>query len=81
MNTTRTRLIKILVEQLNVNGDQITDDSNLKEDLGMDSLDTVEVSICIEDEFKITINVEETEVLAEGTFADLVGRVDAKLAA
>ena len=42
---------KILAEQLELDADEITMDSNLVEDLGIDSLDFVDIVMSLEDEF------------------------------
>ena len=51
----------IIVEQLGVDGDDITMDTNLTRDLEADSLDAVEIIMAIEDEFDIEIPDEEAE--------------------
>jgi acyl carrier protein len=52
---------KIIAEQLMVDLDEVTDDASFIEDLGADSLDTVEMIMEIEDEFGIEIPDEDAE--------------------
>lgn len=52
---------KIIAEQLMVELDEVTDDASFIEDLGADSLDTVEMIMEIEDEFGIEIPDEDAE--------------------
>ena len=53
----------IIVEQLGVNADQVTSDAKFIEDLGADSLDTVELVMALEEEFGQEIPDEEAEKL------------------
>jgi acyl carrier protein len=52
---------QIIAEQLMVELDEVTDDASFIEDLGADSLDTVEMIMEIEDEFGIEIPDEDAE--------------------
>ena len=54
---------EIVVEQLGVNPDQVTPDAKFIEDLGADSLDTVELVMALEEEFGQEIPDEEAEKL------------------
>jgi acyl carrier protein len=54
---------EIIVEQLGVNPDQVTPDAKFIEDLGADSLDTVELVMALEEEFGQEIPDEEAEKL------------------
>ncbi len=54
---------QIIAEQLMVELDEVTDDASFIEDLGADSLDTVEMIMEIEDEFGIEIPDEDAEKL------------------
>jgi acyl carrier protein len=51
----------IVVEQLGVKEDQVKNDSSFVEDLGADSLDTVELVMALEEEFGCEIPDEEAE--------------------
>ena len=53
----------IIVEQLGVNADQVTPEARFIEDLGADSLDTVELVMALEEEFGQEIPDEEAEKL------------------
>ncbi|MBR5922302.1 MAG: acyl carrier protein [Clostridia bacterium] len=53
----------ILSEQLEVNPDIITMDTNIADELGADSLDVVELLMAIEEEFEVEIPDEEIESL------------------
>ena len=53
----------IIVEQLGVNPDQVNPDAKFIEDLGADSLDTVELVMAFEEEFSIEVPDEEAEKL------------------
>jgi acyl carrier protein len=57
------RVKEIIVEQLGVNADQVTPDAKFIEDLGADSLDTVELVMALEEEFGKEIPDEEAEKL------------------
>ena len=55
------RVKDIIVEQLGVNPDQVTPEAKFIEDLGADSLDTVELVMAFEEEFGIEIPDEDAE--------------------
>jgi acyl carrier protein len=57
------RIKDIIVEQLGVNADQVTPEAKFIEDLGADSLDTVELVMALEEEFGLEIPDEEAEKL------------------
>ena len=57
------RVKEIIVEQLGVNPDQVTPEAKFIEDLGADSLDTVELLMAFEDEFGAEIPDEDAEKL------------------
>ena len=52
---------QIVVEQLGVDEDQVTADAAFMDDLGADSLDTVELVMALEEEFDIEISDEDAE--------------------
>lgn len=54
----------IVIEQLGVDSKQVHLDTNFLEDLGADSLDTVELVMAIEEEFDIEIPDEDAEKIA-----------------
>ena len=57
------RVKEIIVEQLGVNPDQVTPEAKYIEDLGADSLDTVELVMAFEEEFGAEIPDEDAEKL------------------
>lgn len=57
------RVKDIIVEQLGVNADQVTPEAKFIEDLGADSLDTVELVMAFEEEFDIEVPDEDAEKL------------------
>ena len=57
------RVKDIIVDQLGVNADQVTPEAKFIEDLGADSLDTVELVMAFEEEFEIDVPDEEAEKL------------------
>ena len=61
--TVEQRIKDIIVEQLGVNADQVTTDAKFIEDLGADSLDTVELIMALEEEFGLEVPDEEAEKL------------------
>ncbi|MEE2711115.1 MAG: acyl carrier protein [Gemmatimonadota bacterium] len=58
------RVKEIIVEQLGVDADQVTSDASFVDDLGADSLDTVELVMALEEEFDIEIPDEDAEKIA-----------------
>ena len=54
---------EIIVEQLGVSADQVTIEASFIEDLGADSLDTVELVMAFEEEFSAEIPDEDAEKL------------------
>ncbi|MBF0423093.1 MAG: acyl carrier protein [Magnetococcales bacterium] len=61
MSTIAERVKKIVVEQLQVEPDQVTDDAHFVDDLGADSLDTVELVMALEEEFGMEIPDDAAE--------------------
>ena len=58
------RVKKIVAEQLGSGEDEITNESSFIDDLGADSLDTVELVMALEEEFDIEIPDEDAEKIA-----------------
>jgi acyl carrier protein len=70
MSSIQDRVKKIVVEQLGVEEDQVTADASFIDDLGADSLDTVELVMALEEEFDCEIADEDAEnisTLAQAT--------------
>ena len=64
------KICDMLVQQLEVNPDIITMDTNIVDDLGADSLDVVELIMALEDEYGIMITDEQaTELTTVGAIA------------
>jgi acyl carrier protein len=61
MASIEERVKNIIVEQLGVDADQVTTEASFVEDLGADSLDTVELVMAFEEEFDIEIPDEDAE--------------------
>ncbi len=57
------KVINIIVEELGVERDKVISDASFMEDLGADSLDTVELVMAFEKEFDVDIPDEEAEKL------------------
>ena len=61
MDNIEQRVRKIIAEQLGVNEAEIKNESSFVDDLGADSLDTVELVMALEEEFETEIPDEEAE--------------------
>lgn len=61
MVTIENRVKKIIVEQLGVKQEEVLNNASFVEDLGADSLDTVELVMALEEEFDTEIPDEEAE--------------------
>ena len=76
MSTTAEKVKKIVVEQLGVPEDQVTEDSKFIDDLGADSLDQVELVMAFEEEFGSDIPDEDAEKLT--TVGDAIKYIESK---
>ena len=61
MSDIEQRVRKIVAEQLGVNEDEVKNEASFVDDLGADSLDTVELVMALEEEFETEIPDEEAE--------------------
>ncbi len=61
MSSIEERVRKIVIEQLGVKTEDVKDDASFVDDLGADSLDTVELVMALEEEFETEIPDEEAE--------------------
>ena len=61
MSNIEDRVKKIVAEQLGVQEDEVSNESSFVDDLGADSLDTVELVMALEEEFDTEIPDEEAE--------------------
>jgi acyl carrier protein len=57
------KMKSIVADKLSISEDQVTEEASFIEDLGADSLDTVELVMALEDEFSLDIPDEEAEKL------------------
>ena len=64
MSNIEDRVKKIVAEQLGVKEDEVSNESSFVDDLGADSLDTVELVMALEEEFDTEIPDEEAEQIA-----------------
>ena len=69
MSDIATRVKKIVVEQLGVEESKVTENASFIDDLGADSLDTVELVMALEEEFGIEIPDEDAEKISNVTQA------------
>ena len=69
----------IIVEQLGVNAEEVKEESSFIDDLGADSLDTVELVMALEEEFGAEIPDEDAEKLR--SVGDAVNYIEQKVAA
>ena len=69
------RIKEIIMEQLGVEEDQITPEASFIDDLGADSLDTVELVMAFEEEFDIVIPDEDAEKIR--TVQDVIDYLNA----
>ncbi|MBR1863254.1 MAG: acyl carrier protein [Ruminococcus sp.] len=70
------KIREIIVEQLDVDEDKVTNDASITDDLGADSLDVVDLVMSIEESFDIEIPDEEVENIK--TVGDIVKFIEAK---
>ena len=72
------KLRSLIADQLGVDRSNITMDTNFEEDLGVDSLDIVELSMALEEEFDIG-EMSEEDLATIKTLGDLVHYLQGKL--
>lgn len=70
------RVKEIIVEQLSVNPEQVTPAASFIDDLGADSLDTVELVMAFEEEFSVEVPDEDAEKLQ--TVGDVIKYIEDK---
>lgn len=74
---TQEKVVKVVAEQLGVREGEVRLESRFIEDLGADSLDTVELIMSLEEEFGIEIPDEDAEKAK--TVQDVINYIDTKL--
>ena len=77
MSDITDRVKKIVVEHLNVDESKVSDEASFIDDLGADSLDTVELVMAFEEEFDIEIPDDAAETIQ--TFGDAVKFINDKI--
>ena len=65
MSTIEERVKKVVIEQLGVSEDQVTPEASFVDDLGADSLDTVELVMALEEEFDAEIPDDKAESITK----------------
>src|SRR5574341_1087799 len=78
MASVEQKVKDIIVEQLGVDPEQVTPEASFVDDLGADSLDTVELVMALEEEFNLEIPDEEAEKIA--TVGDAIAYIEKGLA-
>jgi len=76
MSSIDERVVGIVAEQLNVKKEDIKLDSSFVDDLGADSLDTVELVMALEEEFEAEIPDEDAEKIV--TVQDAINYIQAR---
>lgn len=76
MSSIQDRVSSIIAEQLGVKTEEVTSEASFIDDLGADSLDTVELIMALEEEFNIEIPDEDAEKMT--TVGDAINYIDAK---
>ena len=76
MAVSQDKVRQIIADQLGVKKEEVTDTAKFVDDLGADSLDTVELVMALEEEFGIEIPDEDAEKLA--TVGDALRYIDEK---
>ena len=77
MSSVEERVKKIVVEQLGVKEEEVTPNASFVDDLGADSLDTVELVMALEEEFELEIPDEEAEKIT--TIQQAIDYIEAHL--
>jgi len=78
MSDVQSKVISIIVDKLGVDESEVTAEANFTNDLGADSLDTVELIMEFEKEFDISIPDEDSEKIA--TVGDVITYLQEKTA-
>ena len=77
MSNVEERVKKLICEQLGVKEEEVSSDASFVEDLGADSLDTVELVMALEEEFETEIPDEEAEKIT--TVQQAIAYIEANL--
>ena len=76
MSSTEEQVKKIVVDHLGIDDSKVTPDSKFIDDLGADSLDTVELVMAFEEQFGIEISDDSAETIL--TVKDAIDFIDSK---
>jgi len=76
MEVSQDKIRQIIAEQLGVKKEEVTDNAKFVDDLGADSLDTVELVMALEEEFGVEIPDEDAEKLS--TVGDALRYIEEK---
>lgn len=79
MSDIQSRIIKVICDQLDVEEDKVTAEAHFIDDLGADSLDTVELVMAFEEEFDVEIPDDMAEQIK--TVNDVIALVSGKVEA
>ncbi len=71
------KVIEILCEHFELDENEITEDTSLVDDLGADSMDSLDITMAMEEEFDIEIPDEEAEELK--TVGDIVNYIESRI--
>ena len=74
MNEIEAKVIELIVDKLGVNASEVTREASFANDLGADSLDTVELMMGFEKEFDMTIPDEEAQTIK--TVGDAINYIE-----
>ncbi len=77
-DTVQSRVMEIITDELGVEADTVTPDASFVEDLGADSLDTVELIMAFEEEFEIDISDDDAEQMR--TVGDAIAYIEERSA-
>ena len=76
MDNTLDKVVEIVVDKLGVEGSKVTSEAKFIDDLGADSLDTVELIMQFEEEFEIEIPDEDAEkIMSVGQAVDYINKI------
>ena len=75
--STFDKVKEVIVDKLGVEEDKITGEASFVDDLGADSLDTVELVLALEEEFEVNIPDEEAEKIT--TVAQAIEKIESHL--
>ncbi|MFC4076427.1 acyl carrier protein [Salinithrix halophila] len=76
MADTLNRVQRIVVDRLGVDAAEVTPEAAIKDDLGADSLDVMDLILELEDEFNLEISDEQAEKI--NTVGDIVSYIDSR---